>query len=120
MNRTLCTLITLAAFVCIAPLQARAQDAQVMTAASTVSGAACASAAHPFYPQGRRVAELATQGIVPLRELHLEDSVIYQLDLMETVAWLDHRRALLAACEQRSAHVDPIDSAVISGPIQSH
>lgn len=119
MNRTFCTLITLAASVCIAPLQARAQDAQVMTAASTVSEAECAGAAHLSYTQ-RRVAELATQGIVPLRQFILRTRMIYQLDLMETVAWLDHRRALLAACEQRSAHIDPIASASVSGPIQLH
>jgi hypothetical protein len=119
MNRTFCTLITLAASVCIAPLQARAQDAQVMTATSTVSEAECAGAAHLSYTQ-RRVAELATQGIVPLRQFILRTRMIYQLDLMETVAWLDHRRALMAACEQRSAHIDPIASASVSGPIQLH
>lgn len=37
--------------------------------------------------------------------------MIYQLDTMETVAWLDQRRGLLAACEQRSARIDPIAAA---------
>jgi len=37
--------------------------------------------------------------------------MIYQLDTMETVAWLDQRRALLAACEQRSARIDPMAAA---------
>ena len=118
MNRTLCTLITLAASVCIAPFQARAQDAQVMTA-TTVSEAECAGATHLSYTK-RRVAELATQGIVPLRQFIWRTRMIYQLDLMETVAWLDHRRALLAACGQRSARIDPIASASISWPIQLH
>jgi hypothetical protein len=118
MNRTFCTLITLAASVCIAPLQALAQDTQVMTA-STVSQAECAGAAHLSSTQGR-VAELATQGVVPLRQFILRTRMIYQLDMTETVAWLDHRRALLAACGQRSARIDPIASAAVSGPIQSH
>jgi hypothetical protein len=119
MNRTLCTLITLAASVCIAPFQARAQDAQVITAAATVSEAECAGAARLSSTQGR-VAELATQGVVPLRQFILRTRMIYQLDMMETVAWLDHRRALLAACGQRSAHIDPTASASVSGQIQLH
>ena len=110
MNRTFCTLITLAASVYIAPFQARAQNAQV-------SAAECASAAHLSYPQ-RRVAELATQGFVPLRQFILRTRMIYQLDLMESVAWLDRRGALLAACGQRSAQVEPVTTAL--GPIQSH
>lgn len=118
MNRTFCTLITLAASVCIAPFQARAQDAQIMTA-TMVSEAECAGAAHLSYTQGR-VAELATQGIVPLRQFILRTRMIYQLDLMETVAWLDHRRALLAACGQRSAQINPLASALVSRPIQLH
>jgi len=119
MNRTFCTLITLAASVCIAPFQARAQDAQVITAAATVSEAECAGAAHLSSTQGR-VVELATQGVVPLRQFILRTRMIYQLDMTETVAWLDHRRALLAACGQRSARIDPIVSASVSGPIQLH
>ena len=117
MNRTFCTSITLAAAVCIAPFAARAQDARVTTAA-TVSQAECAGAAHLSYTQ-RRVADLATQGIDPLRHFILRTRMIYQLDLMETVEWLDRRRALLAACGQRSAQVDPT-AALVSGPIQLH
>jgi hypothetical protein len=37
--------------------------------------------------------------------------MIYQLDLIESVAWHDRRRALLAACEQRSARFDPDGAA---------
>jgi hypothetical protein len=109
MNRTVCTLTTLAASLCIAPIPALAQDVQVATA-TTISAAECAGAAHLNNMQGRIVAE-AAQGIVPLRQLLWRTRMIYQLDLMETVAWLDQRRALLAACEQRSAGTDTIAAA---------
>lgn len=109
MNRTFCTLIGLTAFVCIAPAQALAKDAQVMSA-TTPSMAECAGTAHLSHIQGR-IAELASQGIVPLRQFILRTRAIYQFDLMETVAWLDQRRALLAACEERSAGTAPVAPA---------
>jgi hypothetical protein len=109
MNRTFCTLITLAASVCVAPIQALAKDSQVIPTTMT-SAAECAGATHLCYVHGR-VADLATQGIVPLRQFLLRTRMIYQLDLIETVAWLDQRRALLAACEERSARTDPVAAA---------
>jgi len=105
MNRTLAVLIPLTASLCIAPFLAHAQDAQVTTA-TMISNAECAGAAHLTYMQGR-IVEKATQGIVPLRQFVWGTRMIYQLDLMESVAWLDQRRALVAACEQRSARIDP-------------
>jgi hypothetical protein len=109
MNRTLSTLIPLTASLCLAPLLAHAHDAQV-TKATTISNAECAGAAHLSYVQGR-IIEKAAQGIVPLRQFVWRTRMIYQLDLMETVAWLDQRRTLLAACDQRSAHIAPIAAA---------
>ena len=109
MNRTLITLIPLTASLCIAPFLTHAQDAQ-LTTATAISNAECAGAAHLSYVQGR-IVEKAAQGIVPLRQFVWRTRMIYQLDTMETVAWLDQRRALLAACEQRSAHIDPIAAA---------
>ena len=109
MNRTLSTLIPLTASLCIVPFLTHAQDAQ-LTTATTISNAECAGAAHQSYLQGR-IVEKAAQGIVPLRQFVWRTRMIYQLDLMETVAWLDQQRALLAACEQRLAHVDPIAAA---------
>lgn len=106
MNRPFCTLITVAASLCIAPIQALAKDAQVIPATAT-SAAECAGAA-PLSHVHARVADVATRGIDPLRQFILRTRMIYQLDLMETVAWLDQRRALLAACEERSASADPI------------
>jgi hypothetical protein len=105
MNRTVSTLILLTAALCTAPFLAHAQDAQATTA-TLISNAECAGAVHLTYVQGR-IVEKATQGIVPLRQFVWRTRMIYQLDLMESVAWLDQRRALLAACEQRSTHIDP-------------
>jgi hypothetical protein len=66
MNRTLFTLIPLTASLCIAPFLAYAQDAR-LTAATAISNAECAGAAHLSYVQGR-IVEKAAQGIVPLRQ----------------------------------------------------
>ena len=108
MNRTFCTLITLAASVCVAPIQALAKDSEVIR--TTTTSAECAGTAHLSYVHGR-VAGLATQGIDPLRQFLLRTRMIYQLDLSEAVAWLDERRALLAACEERSARAEPVAAA---------
>lgn len=109
MNRTLSTLIPLTASLCIAPFPTHAQDAQ-LAAATAFSNAECAGAAHLSHVQGR-IVEKAAQGVVPLRQFVWRTRMIYQLDTMETVAWLDQRRALLAACEQRSGRIDPIAAA---------
>ena len=109
MNRTLSTLIPLTASLCIAPFLAHAQDATVI-AAATISNAECAGTVHLSYVQGR-IVEKASRGIVPLRQFVWRTRMVYQLDLMDTVAWLDQRRALLAACEQRSARNEPIAAA---------
>ena len=109
MNRTVSTLLPLAAALCIAPHVARAQDVQ-LSAATSVSNAECARAAHLSSLQGR-VVEKAAQGIVPLHEFVWRTRMIYQLDTLETVAWLDQRRAVLTACDQRSARIDPVVSA---------
>ena len=105
MIRTVYALISFAASLCIAPFAAHAQALQV-TAAATDANAECAGAARLSPLQGRIVAN-AAQGIVPLRQFVWRTRTIYQLDVIESVAWLDQRRALLAACEQRSAGVDP-------------
>ena len=105
MNRTLWTWIPLTASLCIAPLLTHAQAAQASTA-STISNAECAGAADLTSLQGR-IVEKSAQGIVPLRQFIWRTRMIHQLDLMESVAWLDQRRALVAACEQRSAHTNP-------------
>jgi hypothetical protein len=106
MNRTFFTLTALTASLCIAPSATNAQDARLAAA----SNAECARAAHLSHVQ-RRIVEKAAQGVVALRQFVWRTRMIYQLDTMETVAWLEQRRALLAACEQRSARIDPIAAA---------
>ena len=106
MNRVLFTLVPLTASLCITPSLTHAQDARIATASS----AECAGAAHLSQLQGR-IVEKAAQGVVPLRQFVWRTRMIYQLDTMETVAWLDQRRALLAACERRSERIDPIAAA---------
>jgi hypothetical protein len=106
MNRNLCTLVIFAACVGVVPFEASANDAQAV-AAATVSEAECVGATHLSPIQGR-IADLATQGLVPLRAFILRTRAVYQLDLMETVGWLDQRRALLAACERRAAGASPV------------
>ena len=105
MNRSLFALIPLTASLCVAPFLAHARDAQ-LTTVTMISNAECAGAASLSYVKGR-IVEKAAQGLVPLRQFIWRTRMIYQLDLMDSVAWLDHRRALLAACEQRSARIDP-------------
>ena len=109
MNRSLFALIPLTASLCVAPFLAHARDAQ-LTTVTMISNAECAGAAHLSSLQGR-IVEKAAQGIVPLRQFVWRTRMIHQLDTMETVAWLDQRRALLAACEQRSARIDPVAAA---------
>jgi hypothetical protein len=109
MNRILSTLIPLTASLCIASSLAHAQDVQIATA-TTVSDAECAGAARLSHVQAR-IVEKAAQGVVPLRQFVWGTRMIYQLDTMESVAWLDQRRTLLAACGQRVASIDPIAAA---------
>jgi hypothetical protein len=101
MNPTLFTLIPLATSLCIALFLAPAKGAEV----NTVSSAECARASSLSHVQSR-IVEKAAQGIVPLRHFIWRTRMIYQLDLPESVAWFDQRRALLEACEQRSARTD--------------
>ena len=109
MNRTLTTLFPLAASLCIATCPAHVQAAPFTTAA-TVASAGCASATPLSHVQAR-IVEKAEQGVVPLRQFVWRTRMVYQLDLLESVAWLDQRRAQLADCEQRSARVDADDVA---------
>ena len=110
MNRIPSALFALAA-LCIAPSLAHAQDAQdAQVAAAAIPSAGCAGAAS-LSPLQARIVEKAAQGTVPLRQFVWRTRNIHQLDTMETVAWLDQRRALRAACEQRSAGIDPVVAA---------
>jgi hypothetical protein len=104
MNPRLSTIVCTAALV-IWPLTVYAQDARVADLAVRSSDE-CAGAHRLSYLQSR-IVERAAQGIIPLRQFVWRTRATYQLDLMETVAWLDQRRALLVSCE-RAVGFDPI------------
>lgn len=101
MKRIPYVLMALTTCLCLAPFQARAEDVTIGRA-DEVSASGCAGLAPMTYLQ-RRVVDKAVQGIVPLRQFVWNTRMIYQLDLMETVAWLDQRRASLQACVQIAA-----------------
>jgi hypothetical protein len=102
MNHTLSTLIPLATSLCIALFLTQAKAGQGIT----VSNAECARASSLSHVHAR-IVEKAAQGIVPLAHFVRRTRMIYQLDLTESLAWFDQRRALLEACEERSARTDP-------------
>ena len=109
MNRTRMTLLPLTTVLCMAPLLAQAQDARVI-APTMIASAECARSASLSSLQVR-IVEKSVQGIVPLQQFVWRTRMIYQLDTTETVAWLDQRRATLAACKQRTANIDPAAAA---------
>ena len=109
MTRILPLSLPLVAFLSYAPCASHAQDLDV-AAVTAVSAAACSGLDHMTYLQ-RRIVAKAAQGITPLRLYVWNTRAIYQLDLRETVAWLDQRRALSEACQSRVARVDSIAAA---------
>jgi hypothetical protein len=76
-----------------------------VAAAPPTSAAACESATHLTRVQ-QTVVDKAAQGIRPLVQYIHRTRFIYQLDVMETVAWLDQRRELRRACAQRVATLE--------------
>jgi hypothetical protein len=66
-------------------------------AAAGASGAACDSVG-TFTSVQRTIVEKASQGAIPLIQYVQRTRMIHQLDLAETLAWLDERRALAATC----------------------
>ena len=55
----------------------------------------------------RQVVDKAAQGIRPLVQYIQRTRMIHQLDVMETIAWLDERRELRQACGQRVGQPTP-------------
>jgi hypothetical protein len=51
----------------------------------------------------RKIIEAATLGIVPLRQYVWNTRIVYGLDLMQTVDWLDQARAAQSACVGRAS-----------------
>lgn len=105
MNRSIVS--TALALLCSAPYAAHAHDDDVVLAAApmtpaTVSAADCARSQRLTRVQ-RTVVDKATQGVRPLAQYIYRTRMIHQLDVMETVAWLDQRREMQEACAQRVA-----------------
>jgi len=99
MNRTIT--LTALALLCSASFCARAGDGAVVAAAST--GAAECRPAEGLTRVERQLVDKAAQGIRPLVQFIHRTRMIYQLDVMETVAWLDRQRA----CSTGVAHLAP-------------
>lgn len=59
----------------------------------------------------QQVLDKATQGLAPLKHYVYRTRMIHQLDLVQTVKWLDDRRAAEAACALRAAGVDAVASS---------
>ena len=105
---TRCTLaLATAAAATLVLIPAVGHAADTLAAAGT--GANCGSLG-TFTSVQRTIVEKASQGAVPLIQYVQRTRMIHQLDLTETLAWLDERRALATAC--RTAGAD--DAAVVA------
>ena len=83
-----------------APLPLRAADSLQVAAASAPSAAECQRSTSLTRVQHQLI-DKAAQGLRPLAQYIYRTRMIHQLDLMETVAWLDQRRELRQACSDR-------------------
>lgn len=110
MNRIALASIPVAACLCLTPLAGHAQDRSVAAVTASVSAAECARAASMTNVQ-RQVVAKAAQGIRPLVQFIYRTRMIYQLDAMETVAWLDQRREMQAACTSATSLASPAPDA---------
>lgn len=99
---TLCTL----AFA-LAPAFGHAGETLAATGASA---SACAGVG-TFTSLQNTIIEKASQGVVPLVQYVQRTRMIHQLDLAQTVAWLDERRALAAACRTATTGDDTVFAA---------
>ena len=74
--------------------------------AAAPSAAECERSASLTHVQ-RQVVDKAAQGIRPLVLYIHRTRMIHQLDVMETIAWLDERRELRRACGERVGQLAP-------------
>ena len=95
MNRT--TTLTALALLCSASFSARAGDDATVLAAASTGAAECHSDAGLTRVE-RLVVARAAQGIRPFAHFVYRTRMIYHLNLMQTVAWLDQRREAQRAC----------------------
>ena len=91
------SLLSIAAF-CLLPGTARAQPEELTVAAVAATPARC-DQPEALSNLQRKVVDKASQGMTPLiRFIHGTRMMSYSLDVYETVAWLEARRAARAAC----------------------
>ena len=91
------SLLTVAAF-CLMPGIAQAQSDGSTVVALAPPSTRC-DVPEALSNLQRKVVERAAQGMTPLiRFIHGTRMMSYSLDVWETVAWVDQRRAARAAC----------------------
>ena len=99
MNRSI--IVAALALLGGAPLSVHAGDSLQLAAAPAPSAAECQRSASLTRVQ-RQLVDKAAEGMRPLAQYIYRTRMIYQLDVMETVAWLDQRRELRQACGERT------------------
>jgi hypothetical protein len=105
MNRSI--IVAALALLGSAPLSVHAGDSlQLAAAPAAPSAAECERSASLTRVQ-RQLVDRAAQGTRPLAQYIYRTRMIYQLDVMETVAWLDQRRELRQACGERVSQLTP-------------
>ena len=85
------------ALLCGASFSARAGDDDTVQAAAATGAAEC-RAAPGLTRVERHLVDKAAQGVRPLMLFIQRTRMIYQLDAMETVAWLDRQREAQRTC----------------------
>jgi hypothetical protein len=87
-----------------APFSTQAADALQLAATSAPGAAECERVNSLTFVQ-RRVVAKAAEGVRPLVQYIHRTRAIHQLDVVETVAWLDERRELQRACGGRTTQL---------------
>ena len=100
MNRFLRLSLLLSAGVVLATATAQAQTVDPTVALAT--GVSSCDRAEAMSNLQRRLVEKASQGAGPLTQFIHRTRMIYQLDVHETVAWLDRERDRLQVCRTAS------------------
>ena len=76
----------------------------IMLLMSPLPAAACELPALPVPFVEKQVLNKAAQGWAPFKDYIHRNRMIYQLDLVQTVRWLDDRRAAEAECARVKAN----------------
>ena len=90
------------------PFSTQAADAPLQLAAMSAPGAAECERVNSLTFVQRRVVAKAAEGIRPLVQYIHRTRASHQLDVVETVAWLDERRELQRACGGRTAQLEQL------------